>query len=206
MCPELVDYLNYIREYDETFAHPPGGSATIVATWRSVYQESTAKPPEVWRQGRFLPDGHTVSISDLYFVAHFARLLRSVIGEARECSANGVTLGSGVYIPADVLIKAVGFHVNERVERILGRSRLHGGTVLGGGLWCIFESHPDGNFSSGAFGSYLDAVPVKCRMLLRYWLHPELYREQLQRVFAAPSQRSSARINHVTGSEVLLSG
>ena len=101
-----------------------------------------------------------------------------------------------------MLIKAVGFHVNERVEWILGRSRLHGGMVIGSGLWCVFESHPDGNFSSSAFGSYLDSVPFKCRMLLRYWLHPEQYHEQLQRVFVAPSQKSCARINHVTASQV----
>ena len=70
VCPELIDYVNYIREYDEGFGHPRSGSARIVSTWRQVYRESGATPPEVWSEGRFLPDGHTVSISDLYFVAH----------------------------------------------------------------------------------------------------------------------------------------
>eukprot|EP00966_Prymnesium_polylepis_P219172 5071446-Prymnesium_polylepis.1 len=59
VCPEAVDYVNYIRPYDDQFEHPKGGGATVVSVWRKAYSLSTATPPEVWRQGRFLPEGHT---------------------------------------------------------------------------------------------------------------------------------------------------
>lgn len=42
VCPELVDYVNYIRDYDENFGHPASGSAQIVAVWREAYRVSTA--------------------------------------------------------------------------------------------------------------------------------------------------------------------
>lgn len=65
VCPEMVEYLNYVRDYDEAFDRPAGGSAAIVNVWREAYRESTATPPEVWSEGRFLPDGHTVSVSGI---------------------------------------------------------------------------------------------------------------------------------------------
>ena len=61
VCPELVDYVNYIRDYDSNFDHPAGGSALIFAAWREMYRVSNAKPPEVWSSGRILPDGHAVN-------------------------------------------------------------------------------------------------------------------------------------------------
>ena len=71
VCPEAVDYVNYIRPYNDHFQHPQGGGATVVNAWRKAYRMSSATPPEVWKQGQILPDGHTVSISDICFVAHY---------------------------------------------------------------------------------------------------------------------------------------
>jgi hypothetical protein len=62
------------------------------------------------------------------------------------------------------MVKAIGFEVNEGNERMVGRSRLHGGSATANGLWAIVEAHPDGNFSSSAFGSYLDSVPFLSRV------------------------------------------
>ena len=42
VCPELVDYVNYVRDYDESFSHPAAGSARIVAVWREAYRISKA--------------------------------------------------------------------------------------------------------------------------------------------------------------------
>lgn len=58
-----VDYVNYIRDYDENFAHPTVGSSQIVSSWRELYSVAQATPPECWVNGQFLPDGHTVCSS-----------------------------------------------------------------------------------------------------------------------------------------------
>ena len=199
ICPELVDYVNYIRDYDSDFNHPAGGSATIVSVWREAYRVSKAVPPEVWAKGRFLPDGHTVSISDLYFVAHFVEIMSSVVGVAKRFDESSLTLTSNQRIATNVVIMAVGFEANEGNEKILGRSRVHGGLMYDCGLWTIVESHPDGNFSSSVFGSYLDAVPFKTRTMLRYWRDRGVYQRQCKRV--AVAHDTSARINRITSSE-----
>jgi hypothetical protein len=59
ICPELVGYVNYVRDYDENFAHPLSGSNTVVSVWQKVYAISKATPPECWREGHMIPDGHT---------------------------------------------------------------------------------------------------------------------------------------------------
>ena len=151
-----MDYVNYIREYDEKFSHPLAGSARIVSAWREVYRVSTATPPEEWARGRFLPDGHTVTVSDMYFIAHFVGLMRSVVGAAAQFDASGVTLSGGDRVEASIVIKAVGFELNEGNERILGRARVHGGCMADDGVWTIVNGHPDGKFSGGSIKVYIN--------------------------------------------------
>ena len=59
----------------ETFDHPVSGSGMMVGLWQRCYQLAGATPPECWEHGQFRPDGHTVSVPDLYFVAHWLGVL-----------------------------------------------------------------------------------------------------------------------------------
>ena len=111
-----------------------------------------------------------------------------------------LVLTTGTRLEAHVVIKAVGFEVNGGNERIIGRSCVHGGHIVDRGLWTLFEAHPDGNFSSSAFGSYMDSVPFTVRLMLRYWHRQDVYSRQLSRLFAAPDCMP-ARINHITSSQ-----
>ena len=153
--------------------------------------------PEVWQEGIFLPDGHTISISDLYFAAHFAGLLRSIVGVAKMCDTTGLRLESADHVEANILIKAIGFEVNGGNERILGRSSLSGGSLVDRGIWTLYEAHPVANFSNSAFGSFLDAVPFHVQVICRYWQGPELYFQQFRRLCAGGFGITS-RINHIT--------
>ncbi|MDC0525534.1 phosphopantetheine-binding protein [bacterium] len=202
VCPEVIDYANYIREFsqDGTFQLSQDGSLRIVQAWREVYRISGATPPECWAQGNFLPDGHTVSVSDVYFVAHFAAVLSSTVGVATRFDCNGVFLGIGKYVSADIVIKAVGFQVNAGNERLLGRARTFGDNMVDKGCWAIFEGHPDGNFSSSAFKSYMDAVAFRSRMLARSWTQTTKSHDLH---FTRLATHPSVRINHVTASEEL---
>ena len=82
----VVTYSPEARACDNTAAVLL--SAVTVDVWRRAYGMSTAMPPEVWAQGGFLPDGHTVSISDAYFVAHFLHTVRTHVGVASRCTQN----------------------------------------------------------------------------------------------------------------------
>ena len=63
-----------------------------------------------------------------------------------------------------MVVKAVGLEVNESNERIRGRSRVQGGSVVDDGIWMVDEPHPDGGGWTAAFGSYLDSVPYTCHV------------------------------------------
>ena len=65
VCPQVVDYMNYIRPVDDGFDHPVAGSGAMLALWQRAYAASGATPPECWAEGLFRPDGHTVSVSDI---------------------------------------------------------------------------------------------------------------------------------------------
>ena len=39
ICPLIVDYLNFARPYDASYAHAKSGSQLIFATWMSVFEK-----------------------------------------------------------------------------------------------------------------------------------------------------------------------
>ena len=110
VCPEVVDYVNYIRPYDDEFKHPASGSAVTVGVWRQVYGISGAAPPEVWATGGFA-GRHTVSVSDMYFVAHFGR--RRLVGGQRRPLRARRALRHARQLDAGGRRGHVGFEVNE---------------------------------------------------------------------------------------------
>ena len=58
-------------------------------------------------------------------------------------------VGAGAAIQADVLLKCIGFEINEGVERTSGRSHLKAGWMVDDGFYAVYEAHPDGD-SSGS--------------------------------------------------------
>ena len=66
VCPQLVDWLNFVRPFDDDFRHDAAGDAVVLSHWHGVYDASHARRPECWLEGLLKPDGHTVSVSDLF--------------------------------------------------------------------------------------------------------------------------------------------
>ena len=70
VCPEVVDHINLVRPFTYEFDHDIDGSGIVINLWRQAYDSAAAQPPETWQRGVFRPDGHSVSVSDIYFVGH----------------------------------------------------------------------------------------------------------------------------------------
>ena len=119
--------------------------------------------------------------------------MRSTLGVATQFDATHVTLGRETRVPADVVIKAIGFRISEGNERVLGRSTVLGGGCVARGVFAVVEAHPDGNFSNSAFGSYLDTLDFRCQMMMRFWKDRGLYGSVLKMLHNGPT----ARINHI---------
>ena len=203
VCPQLVDWVNFVRPFDDEFKHDGAGDAVVLTHWHRAYDASGAHRPECWSSGLLKPDGHTVSVSDLFFIGHHMRMLSTACGEVGrlEGSSTVVTVGGG-RLEAGVVIKCVGFELNEGNERLLGRARMQSFGFASDGLWLLFEAHLDSHAFSSPFGSsYVNAASFNIKVMLRYWQSAELG----ARVTAASSsqQLRSYRINRLSVGDML---
>ena len=151
VCPQLVDWINFIRPW-EVRARPPrhtraalkadghsptirthaaqvrdhqprhatAGDADVLQAWRAAYDVSGAVRPECWQQGMLKPDGHTVSVSDLFFIAHHQGMMSVELGEAACLEPTGVRTKAGKLLEAGVVVKAPHATLN-----VLGCSPAH---------------------------------------------------------------------------------
>ena len=256
VCPQICDWVNFIRPFDAEGKHDPVGDAVSLGYWQLAYDTSGATRPECWKQGLLKPDGHTVSTSDLYFLAHhlqvcFTRAPVTLGGRKHVTIANAplpcaamrislsvcvcvclsslhpwpgcpndaarpgpaqvaavhlgavlclnersLTTTDATTLPTDIVVKAVGFELNEGNERLLGRVQMRCNSHVDGSLWLQLEPHLDARFFNSPFGSsYLNEVRFNARVMLRHLQEPRLR----CRVAQLPMPRM--RINAFTASE-----
>merc|ERR1719171_1514182 len=69
ICPKMIDYLNFVKPWDEHYRHDTATNVKQLQAWRNTYTKSGATTPEVW-PGKIKHEGHTISVSDIWFVAH----------------------------------------------------------------------------------------------------------------------------------------
>ena len=79
VCPKIIDYRNFVRPFDAEGRCDAEARAEELHThqWSELYRLSGATAPECW-PARVTPEGHTISVSDMWFVAHHMGKLRSV--------------------------------------------------------------------------------------------------------------------------------
>ena len=122
--PRMIDYMNYRRPVNASFAHPVAGSGVMIGLWQTMYLLAGATPPECWAVGKFRPDGHTVSVSDMYFVAHFLQLLDTRCDVVQHINRVGVCTRRGSMIVTCIDIQALGFESKEGSTGVAHMSQL----------------------------------------------------------------------------------
>ena len=195
VCPQILDYLNIVRPFTETFSHMVDGSGLMLQLWQSAYALARATPPESWKQGIFRPDGHSVSVSDVYFIGHALGLVSTQRTTTRCFHSNGVSSQDGTFHEAQIVIKAVGFEINEGNECLLGRSHMSANTLVDRGLWAMFEPHLDATANLLPLVGHVSAMNFAARTVVSYWKDPTFVNTM------ATERLSRVRINHVTASE-----
>jgi len=170
VCPQIVDWTNFIRPFDDEFKRGAVGDAVVFAHWQRTYQSSGTAPPECWKEGALKPDGHTVSTSDIFFIAHHMRMLSTQLGEVEILLDGSIGTKAQERLEADLLIKCVGFDVNEGNELLLGRTQMRCIGLVERNLWLQVEPHLDTRFFNHPFGSsYLNATAFNTKLMMRYW-------------------------------------
>lgn len=197
--PHMVDWVRFIRHADRLHgATDRRGDDLLFAKWQSLYKDSGATQPECWQVGLVKPDGHTLSASDMFFLAHRLHLLSTTRGVVHRLEPTAIVCGDGTRVPADVLLKCVGYEIHEGNEQLLGRSRRPGAGPIARHLWIFSEPHLDEVFSSNRIltAGHMNGAWLMAMQALGCWRDPvTLTRKLHQRL-------PSFRINFITASEM----
>jgi len=150
-CPKWIDMIAFMRPTDEHYNTNRGGNMISFEAWRKCYEDAGLDPPECWEEGLLKPHNHTVSVSDLVFVAGFHGMTNLKVGEIDRfrSDGHGVILKDGSQMDVDIVIKCTGFHLNEQVPKITGKSHMYPSSLVDFNMAYIAEPLLDG----GQFGS-----------------------------------------------------
>ena len=201
VCAQVIDWMYFVRpRVSNTWLHDAAGDARVLSAWQRAYDSTGAARPDCWASGLLKPDGHTVSVSDMFFVAHHLRLVDTLIGEACSIEPSGVQTSttSGV-LPAEIIIKCVGFELNGGNAELINTTTMRGFGLVEHNLWLQVEPHLDaGQFASPFGSSYVSQLRFHVQLMRRYYHDQPL----AARVLAGVSPNSD--VNVFTSSEAHL--
>ena len=141
-CPQIVDWIYFVRpRVGDGWAHSAAGDARVLTAWQRAYDATGATRPECWSEGLLKPDGHTVSVSDMFFAGHHLELVQTQLGEAARLELSGVRTLAGELIRASVLVKCVGFEKNEGNVELLRTRTMRGFGLVDANLWVQVRLH-----------------------------------------------------------------
>ena len=149
VCPHIVDWVNFARAYDDDFQRDARGDDVVLAYWHKAYELSGATKPECWSTGQLKYDGHTVSVSDLFYVAHHAGKASVHLGTVARLEAATVHSDRQEALPASTIVMCVGFETNQANADLVGASSMRAPGLVEPNLWVLAEPHLDGVMSRG---------------------------------------------------------
>lgn len=156
VCPNLIDWAHFAR-MGQSDARKRQTDAALFDLWRGVYAASAGCPPCWSRGGALKPDGHTISVSNLFFVAAAAGRVEVVEGAVERIVGRELYLAQR-RLPCDVAIVCVGFHKNAALPTLLGSSTTRDIGLVEPGLWMLCEGHIDDQAFRNPFGSSVLAL------------------------------------------------
>ena len=153
VCPKIIDYLNFSMPYTEQLEHDRKSNMRNMLLWKKLYELSGATEPECW-MGNLKHPGHTISVSDLWFIAHHLKKMETVIGTVRAMYDEGVILNNGLRIEADVVIKCAGFSRNaSAVKSLCDYSETYNNNFIDRNFMYLADAYIDDNAFNSFFGS-----------------------------------------------------
>lgn len=151
ICPKIIDYLNFVKPWDADYKHDTNTNVKQFLQWKALYTASGCTVPECW-PGQVKHQGHTISVSDVWFIGHFMKKLRTRTGEIARIETDGVRLEpSGEHIPCDVVIGCIGFERSAYLcETLVGKVEVKTTNYLDKDMMYLADAEID----EGAFNSF----------------------------------------------------
>ena len=168
VCPKIIDYLNFSTSYDADFKHPKKGNIRNMMFWKKLYDLSGATMPECW-MGKIKHEGHTISVSDIWFIGHYLKKIRTVRGAIGGLVEDGVIVDGGQKIEADVILNCVGFHRNAvNVKEICDYRQMYNNNYVDKDFMYLADAYLDDDVFNSFFGS---SVLEMAKFYLAVYVH-----------------------------------
>ena len=177
VCPKIIDYLNFSTPYNDAFQHDNKSNLRNMSYWKKLYTLSGATQPECW-MGMIKHEGHTISVSDIWFIAHFLKKIETVTGEIRAITQKDVVTDSGHHIDADIVVNCIGFERNAAMaEELSGCSETYNTNYLNKDFMYLADAFIDSNAFNSLFGSsVLEMVKFYTEIFIKFFDTPEFER------------------------------
>ncbi|CAE8590436.1 unnamed protein product [Polarella glacialis] len=153
VCPKIIDYLNFVKPFDAEFQHDSTTNIKQMHQWSSLYRKSGATIPECWPE-EIKHEGHTISVSDLWFVGHHMGKLCTKVATVDHFDAGGIHLSDGSRLDADIVVVCVGFIRNTHLcEKLTGTDTMKTTNYVGKHLMYLADAEIDHGAFNWFFGS-----------------------------------------------------
>jgi hypothetical protein len=174
VCPKIIDYLNFVTPYDQAFKHDKKSNFRNMMYWRKTYEMSGATQPECW-MGKVKHAGHTISVSDIWFVGHYLKKIATVTGEISGLFEHGVIVDGQRRIEADIVVNCIGFERNASIARALcGHAEMYNNNYVDKDFIYLADAYIDDDAFNSFFGSsVLEMAKFFMEVYIKYFDHPQ---------------------------------
>jgi surfactin synthase thioesterase subunit len=182
VCPKWIDMIHFYRPFRQDFRHHQRGDLANFSCWSGLYSDSGAPQPACWKEGLLKPNGHTVSVSDLFFIGSSLGMASVQINEIKKFrnDGHGVIMKDGKSFDLDILVKCVGFHTVKEVSRISGYDKMYDHAFMDVNMSYIAEPLLDaGQFASPFGSSYAGGAMFYGKMYAKFY-KDDKWQEELQ--------------------------
>ena len=153
VCPKIIDYLNFTTAYDEFFRHDKKSNMRNMLLWKKLYDLSGAVQPECW-MGKIKHPGHTISVSDIWFIGHYLKKINTIAGNVTGMYDNGVIIDDNHQIDADIVLNCIGFNRNAfNVKEICDYKEMYNTNYLDKDMVYLADAFIDDDAFNSFFGS-----------------------------------------------------
>jgi len=173
--------------------------------WKKLYDLSGAIQPECW-MGKIKHDGHTISVSDLWFIGHFLKKIKTVTGSITSLYTEGIIIDGQQKIEADVLINCVGFYRNaSTVKNLCNYKDMYNVNYLDKDFMYLADAHIDDNAFNSFFGSsVLEMVKFYMEVFTTFFKKPEFHTMLQTDGITKHSIEDRSWSHYITGANALI--
>jgi hypothetical protein len=125
--------------------------------------------------GKIKHDGHTISVSDIWFVGHYLKKIETITGEISGMTENGVIVDGRHPIHADIVVNCIGFERNNSTARQLsGYHETYNNNYLSKDFMYLADAYIDSGAFNSLFGSsVLEMVKFYIEVFILFFKNPE---------------------------------